>query len=159
MNESQWDEKLRSFLKKTGDDLKRAGQDIKVEAERLMHDLNDENRQEKVKAGLANIKVWARKTVEEVASVVETGMKKAEGAVRSTAEKVQGAVDTTPPAHEEQAEAPRRDTPVDTPVVEEPAEPSAPPAPAKKTIGGKKKKASAKAKPASKKPLGKKRTP
>jgi hypothetical protein len=34
MNDSQWDAKLKSFLKKTGDDFKRFGNDVKVEAEK-----------------------------------------------------------------------------------------------------------------------------
>lgn len=165
MNENQWDEKLKTFLKKTGDDLKRAGNDIKAEAEKLMKEVKDPDRQEKVKKGLATFQLWARKTAEEVAAVVETGVKKAEGAVR-------GAVDappagtapdgpvTAPSSQSEPADEPsrtnvepmRHDTPVDTPAV------SADPAP--KTIGGaKKKKASAKKPGGAKKPLGKKRTP
>lgn len=162
MNENQWDEKLKTFLKKTGDDLKRAGNDIKVEAEKLMKEVKDPDRQDKVKKGLETFRLWARKTAEEVAAVVETGVKKAEGAVR-------GAVDAPPagtapdgpvtapssqsePAPAPQVEPMRHDTPVDTPAV------SAEPAP--KTIGGaKKKKAAAKKPGGAKKPLGKKRTP
>ena len=34
MNQTQWDEKLKSFLKKTGEDVKRAGTEIKSEAEK-----------------------------------------------------------------------------------------------------------------------------
>ena len=162
MNENQWDEKLKTFLKKTGDDLKRAGSDIKAEAEKLMKEVKDPDRQDKVKRGLATFQLWARKTAEEVAAVVETGVKKAEGAVR-------GAVDAPPagtapdgpvtapssqsePAPETHVEPMRHDTPVDTPAVS--AEPAA------KTIGGaKKKKPSGKKAGGAKKPLGKKRTP
>jgi hypothetical protein len=162
MNENQWDEKLKTFLKKTGDDLKRAGNDIKTEAEKLMKEVKDPDRQDKVKKGLASFQLWARKTAEEVAAVVETGVKKAEGAVR-------GAVDAPPagtapdgpvtapssqsePASDTKVESMRHDTPVDTPAVSAD--------PATKTIGGaKKKKASGKKAAAAKKPLGKKRTP
>ncbi|MBL8950743.1 MAG: hypothetical protein JNK82_08210 [Myxococcaceae bacterium] len=166
MNESQWDEKVRSFLKKTTDELKRAGNDVKVEAEKLMREVKDPARQEKLKKGLETVQLWARKTAEEVAHVVETGVKKAEGAVR-------GAVDTQPDAQAAAqapaapaAEAPpaeplRHDTPVDMPAVtaaepeaEEAAEPAAP---KKKTIGTGKKKPAAKKAGGSKKPLGKKR--
>ncbi len=161
MNESQWDEKLRSFLKKTGDELKRAGADIKVEAEKLMKEVKDPERQDKVKKGLETFGVWARKTAEEVAHAVEVGVKKAEGAVRS-------AVDTKPdgpaaapvpdsPAPEAPAadaapaEPMRHDTPVDTPAVSD--------EPKKKTIGASKKKTAAKKPATGKKPLGKKRAP
>jgi hypothetical protein len=152
MNESQWDEKLRAFLKKTGEDLKRAGSDIRAEAERLMHEVKDPARQEKVKQGLTNFSVWAKKTAEEVATVVEAGVKKAEVAVRDAAGQVQRHVDTAPPPPPSPQEPLRHDTPVDTPAPATEAEP------ARKSIGGSKKKASAKAK-ATKKTLGKKRTP
>lgn len=162
MNESQWDNKLRAFLKKTGDDLKRAGTDIKGEAEKLMKDMKDPDRQEKVKKGLESFRLWARKTAEEVASVVETSVKKAEGAVRQ-------AVDTPVAAAPTGEEAPRHDTPVnEMPAVETPPqpppqapeEPAKTASPAKKTIGGGKKKAAAKTRGAgAKKPLGKKRGP
>jgi hypothetical protein len=164
MSESQWDDKVKAFLKKTGEDLKRAGTDIRGEAEKLMKDVNTPEGKEKVKEGLKSFTAWARKTAEEVAGVVETGMKKAETAVRT-------AVDTTPPgspadqaaspsAPAEQApmseapppEALRHDTPVDTPAVEVRA-----PEPPKKSIGKKKGSAKSKASGGAKKPLGKKR--
>lgn len=165
MNESQWEEKLRGFLKKTGDDLKRAGADIRGEAERLMKEVKDPERQDKVKKGLETFKLWARKTAEEVATVVDSGLKKAEGAMRSAVDAPAGVNPDTPvtgpaPSQSEtneplKAEPLRHDTPVDTPAVE-----AAPPEPAPKTIGADKKKKKAPAKKAaSKKTLGKKRTP
>ena len=160
MNESQWDEKLKAFLKKTGDELKRAGGDIKVEAEKLMKEVQDPDRQEKVKAGLETFRLWARKTAEEVAHVVEVGVKKAEGAVRGAVdaprpgEPAPGAPQPPEPAPPAPEEPLRHDTPVDTPAVS--SEPAAPP---KKTIGGKKKKPAAKKAAGAKKPLGKKQTP
>ena len=165
MNESQWDNKLREFLKKTGEDLKRAGGDIKGEAEKLMKEVKDPERQEKVKKGLESFRLWARKTAEEVAAVVETGVKKAEGAVRSAADK---ATHPNAPSPDDGGAAPhvepqRSDTPVDTPAVSAPADaPDEPdePAPSKKTIGASKKKVAPKTRGGgSKKPLGKKRTP
>jgi hypothetical protein len=164
MNESQWDEKLRAFLKKTGDDLKRAGGDIRLEAERLMKEVQDPDRQDKVKKGLDSFRLWARKTAEEVATVVETGMKKAEGAVRQAVDVKPGAgtspsddASSTPNTNDGTgAEPMRHDTPVDTPAAQAPKDE----APSKKTIGGAKKKVAAKTRGGgSKKPLGKKRTP
>jgi hypothetical protein len=163
MSESQWDDKVKAFLKKTGEDLKRAGSDIRGEAEKLMKDVNTPEGKEKVKEGLKSFTAWARKTAEEVAGVVETGMKKAETAVRT-------AVDTTPPAapsdpsassapasEPSTSEAPppealHHDTPVDTPAVDVRA-----PEPPKKSIGKKKGSTKAKASGGAKKPLGKKR--
>src|SRR5437868_13299274 len=124
MNESQWDEKLRSFLKKTGDELKRASTDIKVEAEKLMKEVKDPERQDKVKRGLETFGLWARKTAEEVAHAVEVGVKKAEGAVRGAVDTPPGAPGATPVPESKVSEAApvpprpsqpmRHDTPVDT---------------------------------------------
>lgn len=158
MNESPWDDKLKAFLKKTGDDLKRAGGDIKLEAEKLMKEVKDPERQDKVKKGLESFRLWARKTAEEVAAVVETSVKKAESTVRSAVDPPPAPASTAPspppPAEPSEGTAQvdtvpmRHDTPVDTPAA------------AAKTIGAsKKKKPASKAKAASKKPLGKKRTP
>ena len=85
MNDSQWDAKLKSFLKKTGDDFKRFGADVKEEAQKLLTEVQDPKRQEKLREGLKDVGVWARKTAEEVATLVETGVKKAEGARRDKA--------------------------------------------------------------------------
>lgn len=162
MDESQWDDKLRAFLKKTGDDLKRAGGDIRSEAERLMKEVKDEGRQEKVKKGLETFRVWAKKTAEEVATVVESGLKKAEVAVKTGAEKVGVTVDAPAPAAASQdataaapAEPMRHDTPIDTPAVGGDEAPKA----AKKSMGGKKKAAGKTKAAGPKKPLGKKRGP
>jgi hypothetical protein len=158
MSESQWDDKVRAFLKKTGEDLKRAGTDIKSEAERLMAEAKEPGREEKVREGLKTFSKWARKTAEEVAGIVETGVKKAETAVRTAVDTKgaagpQGTSDGMPAEPRPTApEAMRHDTPVDTPAAA--AEPPA----AKKSIG-KKKGGAGRAKSASsaKKPLGKKR--
>jgi hypothetical protein len=181
MGENQWDDKVKAFLKRTGEDLKKAGSDIRTEAEKLMKEVQEPSTQEKVKEGLKTFSHWARKTAEEVATVVETGMKRAETAVRDTIDtkpgqpaNPPGEPATRPSAPEykrdtpssaaetmadEEAAAPpmaspesmRHDTPVDTPANTLPDEPT------KKTIG--KKKGTAKPKPsgAAKKPLGKKR--
>jgi hypothetical protein len=87
MNDSQWDAKLKAFLKKTGDDFKRFGNDVKVEAEKLLTEVQDPKRQEKLREGLKDVGVWAKKTAEEVATLVETGVKKAEGALNKAGDK------------------------------------------------------------------------
>jgi hypothetical protein len=88
MNQTQWDEKLRSFLKKTGEDFKRAGNDIKTEAEKLLKEVKDPDRQAKLKAGVKDFGGWARKTAEEMAELMETGVKKAESALTRATDKV-----------------------------------------------------------------------
>lgn len=75
MNDSQWDAKLKSFLKKTGDDFKRFGTEVKAEAQKLLTEVQDPQRQQKLREGLENVGVWARKTADEVANVVEDGVK------------------------------------------------------------------------------------
>ena len=110
MGDSNWDSKLKGFLKKAGDDFKRAGADIKVEAEKLMRDVQDPEKQKKMREGLKDVGVWAKKTAEEVAGIVETGVKKAEDAFRTAANQ---------PAQ-------RRDSAADAPA---PAPASTPPSP------------------------------
>src|SRR6185503_13119668 len=105
MNQTQWDEKLKSFLKKTGEDVKRAGNDIKAEAEKLLKEVKDPERQAKVKAGMKDFGGWARKTAEEMAELMETGVKKAEVAINKATDKVvdfagqKPAPDRTPVSH------------------------------------------------------------
>ena len=103
MTDGPWDDQFKRFLKKTGEDLKRVGADMRVEAQRLMKEVRDPERQKKVKEGLKDLGQMARKAAEEVASAVETGVKKAEEALNprpSTARPVddEGAAPATPPS-------------------------------------------------------------
>ncbi|MBI3185403.1 MAG: transcriptional regulator [Myxococcales bacterium] len=84
MKDRQWDEQLRSFLQRTGDELKRAGEDIKSEAQRLIEEVKDPKKHKKVKEGLREVRTWAKKTAEEIAEMVEKGVKKAEDAFRGS---------------------------------------------------------------------------
>jgi len=156
MNDSQWDAKLKSFLKKTGDDFKRFGADVKEEAQKLLTEVQDPKRQEKLREGLKDVGVWARKTAEEVATLVETGVKKAEGAIGKATDFVVKPVDgAQPPAPQKtsQQAAPPATPPSPPPEMEE-----APAAPPKKTVGkgAPKKKPTARKSTASKKTIGKK---
>jgi hypothetical protein len=137
MSETQWDFKLKAFLKKTGDDFKRAGAEMKVEAERLMAEAKDPERAKKIKEGLNEVGTWAKKTAEELAGLVETGVKKAEVVFKE-------AVVTKP--------------------VSAPAEPTtptaaAPAAPARKTVGRGPRKSTSSKKTSAKKPLGRAKRP
>ncbi|MDP1822756.1 MAG: transcriptional regulator [Archangium sp.] len=153
MNDSQWDAKLKSFLKKTGDDFKRFGTDVKEEAQKLLTEVQDPKRQQKLRDGLKDVGVWAKKTAEEVATLVETGVKKAEGAIEKATDKANDFLvkpvggETAPPAAGKKAAAPAATPPSPPPQMEEA------PAPApKKTVG----KGAAKKKPAAKKGAAKK---
>ncbi len=155
MNQTQWDEKLKSFLKKTGEDVKRAGNDIKSEAEKLLKEVKDPERQAKLKAGMKDFGGWARKTAEEMAELMETGVKKAEVAINKATDKVVDFAVRQKPGQGAASPAAKADAADDSgPAIPDPTPPNAPAKPAKKSIGGKKRKPAAK-KTASKKSLGK----
>jgi hypothetical protein len=78
MNESEWDKKLKGFLDKTGRDLKRLGRDVKEEAEKLMQDVKDPVRQERLKKEVTGL---AMRVADDVTSLVDVGVKKAESAL------------------------------------------------------------------------------
>jgi hypothetical protein len=147
-----WDEKLKGFLKKTGEDFKRAGTDIKAEAQKLMKEVKDPEGQEKLKAGIAEFGGWAKKTAKEMADLAEKGFKQAEGAFRQAGD------NWKPPAEPSEA-AEEAEAPTPTPP-SAPPEMEAPPAAAKKTIGKKKTAAAGGSKPkaSAKKTIGKKPT-
>lgn len=159
MSDSAWDLKMKAFLKKTGDDFKRFGRDVKEEAQKLMTEVKDPERQAKLRDGLKDVGTWARKAAEDVATVMETGVKKAEDAFREGSKKVSDFVakDTggAPPAPAAEA-AP---SPAPTPPSPPPDMSDAPKPRAKKTVGPKKKKPAAKKSSAAKKTIGKKAAP
>lgn len=152
MNDSQWDAKLKSFLKKTGDDFKRFGTEVKAEAQKLLTEVQDPQRQQKLREGLENVGEWARKTADEVATVVEHGVKMASDRV---GEFIQQPVDqkSEPPA-------PSATPPSPPPQMDdEPSEPAA--KKAKKSVGksaAKKPASTAAKKSGGKKTIGKKKT-
>lgn len=154
MSDSAWDLKMKAFLKKTGDDFKRFGRDVKEEAQKLMTEVKDPERQAKLRDGLKDVGTWARKAAEDVATVMETGVKKAEDAFREGSKKVSDFVakDAAPPAPAAEA-AP---APAPTPPSPPPDMSDAPKPRAKKTVGPKKKKPAAKKSSAAKKTIGKK---
>ncbi|MCC6334384.1 MAG: transcriptional regulator [Myxococcales bacterium] len=154
MSDSAWDTKMRAFLKKTGEDFKRFGKDVKDEAQKLMGEVKDPERQQKLREGLKDVGHWARKTAEEVATVMETGVKKAEGAFRSASGKVTDFVSKEPPGAPAAARAPE---PAPTPPSPPPEmEPPPKPKAAKKSVGPRAKKSGAKKAGAAKKTIGKK---
>ncbi len=143
----QWDKRMMEFLKRTGED-------IKAETERLVTEVRDPAKQQKVKAALKEFGVWAKKTAEDAADMVETAVRKAETAWKKPAD---GANDDTTDSYPTSASTQAAE------VDDDERTPTDPPpefkAPVKKTVGRKsggpapKKKA----KPAAKKTVGKKK--
>lgn len=164
MNDSQWDAKLKSFLKKTGDDFKRFGADVKVEAQKLLVEVKDPHRQQKLREGLKDVSVWAKKAAEDVASLVETGVKRAEDAISKASDKMNDfVVKPTVPSAQRNAAAAAPTPPSPPPDMDDVAPPPArKAAKAKKTIGkgtGSKKKKGTGAQSSSPKTMGKKSPP
>jgi hypothetical protein len=130
---SIWEEQFKVFLKRAGDDLKRMGEDIRTEAQRLVTEMKDPERQEKMREGLRDVGTWARRTANDVADLVEKGAQKAETAFRNLADHQQ--------AEHREAEPPR-EAPRPPPTASRP-EPSARATPAgarkkaapRKTVG------------------------
>ena len=160
MNDSQWDAKLKTFLKKTGDDFKRFGTDVKEEAQKLLTEVQDPARQQKLRDGLKDVGLWAKKTAEEVATLVETGVKKAEGAIGKASDKatdflvkpVGEAGDEPRPPAAKKAGPPAATPPSPPPEMDEGPAPAS-----KKTVGkGAAKKKSAPKKSTARKTIGKK---
>jgi hypothetical protein len=60
MAEQPWDEKLLDFVKKTGEDLKRTGEEFLGEAQRTVDELRIPENQEKLKARLSELRSWAK---------------------------------------------------------------------------------------------------
>lgn len=79
---AQWDQQFVEYLKRAGEDLKRTGEELRKEAHRVMEEVRDPDTQAKIKSRLNEFGTWAKKTAEEAAGMIETAVKKAEGAVR-----------------------------------------------------------------------------
>lgn len=144
----EWDAKFKGFLKKAGDDFKKAALDVKTEAERLMKEAQDPKRQEKMREGLSEASVWAKKTADQLATLVDTGVKQAEGALNEVVKQFKTsaaatAADPTPPS------APPKMDAAPAP------EPKPDATPAKKTIGKSPKPKAKKPKAAAEKPVKK----
>src|SRR5256885_15082830 len=67
MSDESWEEQFKQFLRKTGDDFRRAGEDIKSEAQKLLDAAMDPDKQQRVRGRLKELSSWARKRAEDVA--------------------------------------------------------------------------------------------
>jgi len=88
MADERWEEQFKQFLRKTGDDFRRAGEDVRAEAQRLFDAAVDPQKQQKVRDRLKVLTGWARKTAEDVAGMVETAASKAEQVFHRSSDKV-----------------------------------------------------------------------
>jgi hypothetical protein len=88
MTDQSWDEQFKRFLQKTGEDFKRASEDIKAEAQKLVDAAMDPEKQQRVRDRLGELGVWARKAAHEVAGKVGEAATKAQTAVHTATEKV-----------------------------------------------------------------------
>ncbi len=131
MADTTWEEQFKVFLKRAGDDLKRMGEDIRTEAQRLATELEQPERQEKMREGLRDVGQWARRTVNDMADLVEKGAQKAETAFRNISEQEQ--------EQKEQQASSRSSTASRPETTARPARAAAKKAaPRKKTVGSKK---------------------
>jgi hypothetical protein len=133
MADSEWDLRLKSFLKKAGEDFRRFGDDLKEEASHLMTEVQDPERQKKFKEGLREVGTWSLKIAEEVATVVEDGMKQAEGVIGKAGAAVSDFV-TRPTTSDPAAPTPSA-APTPPNAAAAPAQPPAPAAHPEKTVG------------------------
>lgn len=92
MNNRQWEDRLKTLFGRTAEELKRTGQDLRAEAERLLTEVKDPARQQKIREGLEDFSAWARKTAEDVASLVENQVKRAEDVVVKATDRVVSSV-------------------------------------------------------------------
>src|SRR2546429_9134794 len=85
MSDESWEEQFKQFLRKTGDDFRRAGEDIKAEAQKLFDAAMDPDKQQRVRDRLKELSSWARKTAEDMAGDVGAAGRKAARGVPSAA--------------------------------------------------------------------------
>ncbi len=71
MPEQQWDDRLLEFVRKTGEDLKRTGEELLGEAQRTFDELRDPTQQERLKARVAELRTWAEAEVRSLNGHIE----------------------------------------------------------------------------------------
>jgi hypothetical protein len=74
MAEYPWDEKLLDFVKKTGEDLKRTGEELLGEVQRTLDELRAPESQEKLKARVTELQHWAKTKFVEARSRAEEAL-------------------------------------------------------------------------------------
>jgi hypothetical protein len=106
MSNESWEEQFKQFLRKTGDDFRRTGEDIRAEAQKLLDAAMDPEKQQKVRDRLNELGLWARKTAQGVVGAVGEAASKAETVFHRVTDKPpEGKATPQPPAR---SASPRR---------------------------------------------------
>jgi hypothetical protein len=71
MAQHPWDEKLTDFLKSAGEELRKTGEELKAETQRLLDEVTDPELQAKVKEGLNERWKMAKKTAIDVSGKLQ----------------------------------------------------------------------------------------
>ncbi len=71
MVEQAWDQKLTDFLKAAGEELRRTGEELKAETQRLLDEVTDPEMQAKLKQGIQQRWQLAKKTAAEATAKVQ----------------------------------------------------------------------------------------
>src|SRR5215813_14411140 len=74
MPEQNWDERLLEYVRRTGEDLKRTGEEFLDQAQRTFDDLRDPTQQERLKARVAELRTWAMSKFEEARTRAEDAL-------------------------------------------------------------------------------------
>ncbi|HYO55568.1 transcriptional regulator [Archangium sp.] len=104
----KWDKHLMDFLKRTGEELK-------TEAQRLLVEVKDPTKQAKVKEGLENLRTWAMATGKQAAERIESAVRQVEQAIEGASESREASTPgesprtaAPPPASDAPRETPHR---------------------------------------------------
>jgi hypothetical protein len=71
MAQQAWDDKLTDFLKAAGEELRRTGEELKAETQRLLDEVSDSEVQAKMKERIHQLGQVAKKTAAEAASKLQ----------------------------------------------------------------------------------------
>jgi hypothetical protein len=74
MPEQNWDERLLEYVRKTGEDLKRTGEEFLEQTQRTFDELRDPAQQERLKARVAELRTWAMTKFEEARARAEDAL-------------------------------------------------------------------------------------
>jgi len=70
----QWDDKLLEYVRRTGEDLKRTGEEFLDQAQKTFDELRAPEQQERFKARVAELTTWARSKFEEARTRAEDAL-------------------------------------------------------------------------------------
>ena len=71
MAEQPWDQKLMDYLKAAGEELRKTGEDLKAESQRLLDEVTDPEMRTRLKERLAQLGQAAKKTAAEASSKLQ----------------------------------------------------------------------------------------